>query len=60
MHYFYIEKEGIIFAGNDEDWKDNAPMMFFHPSPVGRKNGWIKFGWASGLPQGGMNEKGLF
>jgi len=56
---FYIEKEGIIYAGNNEDWKDNATMMFFYPSAQ-KKNGWIKFGWASGFPQGGMNEKGLF
>lgn len=56
---FYIEKEGIVLAGNNEDWKDNAPMVFFYPSVDG-KNGWIKFGWANGFPQGGMNEHGLF
>ena len=57
--YLFYTKEGIIYAGNNEDWKDNATMMFFYPSAQ-KKNGWIKFGWASGFPQGGMNEKGLF
>jgi len=56
---FYIEKDGIILAGNNEDWKDPASMMFFYP-PSNGKHGWVKFGWGSGFPQGGMNDQGLF
>lgn len=56
---FYIEKDGIILAGNNEDWKDNATKLFFYPASNGKK-AWIKFGFGNGFPQGGMNENGLF
>lgn len=48
-----------IFAGNNEDWKDPYSKMWFYP-PENGKHGWIKFGWGSGFPQGGMNDQGLF
>jgi hypothetical protein len=56
---FYIAKGHIILAGNNEDWKDPLPEMSFYPAEDG-KHGWIKFGWGSGFPQGGMNDHGLF
>jgi hypothetical protein len=51
--------DSLILAGNNEDWEDPAPKMWFFPAQEG-KYGWVKFGWGSGFPQGGMNEKGLF
>lgn len=56
---FFASNDKYIMGGNNEDWKDPAPKMFFYP-PENGKYGWIKFGWGSGFPQGGMNEKGLF
>lgn len=56
---FYIEKDGIILAGNNEDWSNPASMMFFYPASNG-EHGWVKFGWGSGFPQGGINDGGLF
>lgn len=55
----YWEKEGIILAGNNEDWKDPLTKMWIYPPGAG-KHGWIKFGFGSGFPQGGMNDRGLF
>ena len=56
---FYFSSNSIILAGNNEDWKDPNSKMWFYPSE-GNKYGWIKFGWGSGFPQGGMNDQGLF
>ena len=56
---FYVVKDNKIFAGNNEDWKDPYSKMWFYP-PGNNKHGWIKFGWGSGFPQGGMNDQGLF
>ena len=56
---FYVAKDNKIFAGNNEDWKDPYSKMWFYP-PENNKHGWIKFGWGSGFPQGGMNDQGLF
>jgi len=56
---FYIKNDTLVLAGNNEDWKDPFSKMWFYPSANGRY-GWIKFGWGSGFPQGGMNDKGLF
>lgn len=56
---FYLKGDSVILAGNNEDWKDPEPVMWFYP-PENGKLGWVKFGWGSGFPQGGMNEKGLF
>jgi hypothetical protein len=56
---FYIKSDNAVFGGNNEDWKDPATMMFFYPA-TDSTYGWIKFGWASGFPQGGMNDQGLF
>jgi len=56
---FYIVKDGIILAGNNEDWSDPDTKMWIIPSNDG-KYGWIKFGFDNGYPQGGMNEYGIF
>jgi len=56
---FYVAKDGVILAGNNEDWEDPATKMWIYP-PEGGKHGWIKFGFGSGFPQGGMNDQGLF
>lgn len=56
---FYVTDGNIIFAGNNEDWKDSYTKMWFYPSEAD-KYGWIKFGYGSGFPQGGMNDQGLF
>jgi len=56
---FYLVRDSLILAGNNEDWKDPAPIMWFYPAEEGR-HGWVKFGWGSGFPQGGINDQGLF
>ncbi|MGW8316720.1 MAG: hypothetical protein ACWGNV_14045 [Bacteroidales bacterium] len=56
---FYLKGDSVILAGNNEDWKDPNSIMSFYPGEDERL-GWVKFGWGSGFPQGGMNEKGLF
>lgn len=57
--YDLVRQGNIVLAGNNEDWKDPWPMMFFYPATE-EKYGWIKFGWGGGFPQGGMNDQGLF
>ncbi len=56
---FYVVKDNKILAGNNEDWEDPYSKMWFYP-PENNKHGWIKFGWGSGFPQGGMSDQGLF
>lgn len=56
---FYVKNDTLILAGNNEDWKDPFSKMWFYPSE-NNKYGWIKFGWGSGFPQGGMNDQGVF
>ncbi len=56
---FYGAKDGKVFAGSNEDWSDPESKMFFYPV-LAQKHGWVKFGWGSGFPQGGMNDCGLF
>ena len=56
---FYVVQDNKIFAGSNEDWKDPHSKIWFYP-PENNKHGWIKFGWGSGFPQGGMNDQGLF
>ena len=56
---FYLAGDSLILAGNNEDWKDPSPIMWFFPAEYG-KHGWVKFGWGSGFPQGGINDQGLF
>lgn len=56
---FYLKNDTVVLAGNNEDWLDPASKMWFYP-PTVNAYGWIKFGWGSGFPQGGMNNQGLF
>ncbi|MEJ2544866.1 MAG: hypothetical protein P8Y99_12440, partial [Calditrichaceae bacterium] len=56
---FYASDGITILGGNNEDWSDPDTKFWIIPSTDG-KYGWIKFGFASGFPQGGMNEHGLF
>ncbi len=56
---FYVTDGNKVLAGSNEDWKDPYSKMWFYP-PEDDKHGWIKFGWGSGFPQGGMNDQGLF
>lgn len=50
---------GMTLGGNNEDWEDPATRFWIYPPSQG-KHGWIKFGFGSGFPQGGMNDQGLF
>lgn len=56
---FYASDGMTVLAGNNEDWSDPKTAFRFIPSSEG-KHGWIKFGYAGGYPQGGMNDQGLF
>jgi len=56
---FYAADEHKTLGGNNEDWSDPNTRFWIVPGSTGRY-GWIKFGFASGFPQGGMNECGLF
>lgn len=56
---FFATDGIIVLGGNNEDWSDPNTKFWFIPSGEG-KHGWIKFGFASGYPQGGMNDQGLF
>jgi len=56
---FFATDGIIVLGGNNEDWSDPNTKFWFIPSTE-VKHGWIKFGFASGYPQGGMNDQGLF
>jgi len=56
---FYTAQNGVILAGNNEDWKDPYTHMWFYPANDST-HGWVKFGFGSGFPQGGVNDQGLF
>ena len=52
-------RDGLVLGGNNEDWEDPFTRMWIYP-PSGNRHGWIKFGFAGGFPQGGMNDQGVF
>jgi len=56
---FFATNGIIVLGGNNEDWSDPNTKFWFIPS-IGGKHGWIKFGFAGGYPQGGMNDQGVF
>lgn len=56
---FYASNDTLFIAGSNEDWIDSDTWFYLIPSEDGRY-AWIKFCFAGGFPQGGMNEKGLF
>ena len=55
----YAAREGVVYAGANEDWSDPKTRFWIHPPEQG-KYGWIRFGFEGGFPQAGMNECGLF
>jgi len=54
-------KDGVVLAGNNEDWKDPFTSVWYVPSSD-NEFGRVCFGSGSntGNPQGGMNDQGLF
>jgi len=56
---FYISRDGRVLGGSNEDWKDPNTKMWFYPAGDDH-HGWIKFGFAGGFPQAGMNDSGIF
>ncbi|MEE4256654.1 MAG: hypothetical protein V2I47_06435 [Bacteroidales bacterium] len=56
---FYICRDGRVFGGSNEDWRDADTRMWFYPSAE-EHHGWVKFGFAGGFPQAGMNDSGIF
>lgn len=55
----YATDGKVVLGGNNEDWSDTNTKVWFYPSE-GENYGWVKFGFAGGFPQGGMNDQGLF
>lgn len=56
---FLASKNGKTLVGNNEDFIDPNTNMWFQPSENG-KFGRVYFGFGVGLPQGGLNDQGLF
>lgn len=56
---FYINRDGKIYAGNNEDYKNPNTKMWVIPGE-NENYGRIFFGFDNYYPQGGINEKGLF
>ena len=55
----HAAEEDVVLGGSNEDWKDPLTRFWIIPAETG-KHGWIKFGFAGGFPQAGMNDAGLF
>ncbi len=56
---FLIQGEGLVLAGNNEDYWDPDTKVWFVPGD-GKTYGRVCFGFGNGFPQGGLNERGLF
>jgi hypothetical protein len=56
---FTAEKNGMVLAGNNEDWPNPNSTIHFYPAQGGYYAFWV-FRDTMGFPQGGMNERGLF
>jgi hypothetical protein len=56
---FYAASGGLALAGNNEDSYNPFTRVWFIPAAEGR-HGRVYFGYDDGLPQGGMNDQGLF
>jgi tetratricopeptide (TPR) repeat protein len=52
-------KNGVVFAGNNEDWKNPRTIANFFPASAD-EFGRVCFGFDDGYAQGGMNDQGLF
>jgi choloylglycine hydrolase len=49
----------VVLGASNEDWEDPLTRLWVIPGQNG-SHGWIKFGFAGGFPQAGMNDAGLF
>ncbi len=56
---FFVARDNHVYAGNNEDFNYPKTKMWIIPKQDGHY-GRIFFGYDDFLPQGGMNEKGLF
>jgi len=56
---FKISHQGTVLAGNNEDYSDPMPHIWFIPPSPG-KYGRVYFGYSQNYPQGGVNDQGLF
>ncbi len=56
---FTLAKDGVVLAGNNEDWYDTDTRMWVVPA-AGGSLGVVYFGFGNLFPQGGVNEAGLF
>jgi hypothetical protein len=56
---FYASNQKTTLAGNNEDWNNPFTKIWFLPAKNG-KYGRVYFGFDSFMPQGGMNDQGLF
>ena len=52
-------KDGLVLAGNNEDWKNPKTKAKFIPATTD-EFGRVCFGFDDGYAQGGMNDQGLF
>jgi hypothetical protein len=50
---------GVALAGNNEDFNNPLTRVWFVPASPGRF-GCVYFGYEDGLPQGGLNDQGVF
>lgn len=55
---FSISCDGLVFMGNNEDWKNPSTYYWVKPAEEG-EYGVLYFGFDDFGPQGGVNEKGL-
>ncbi|MBI4879227.1 MAG: DUF3471 domain-containing protein [Planctomycetes bacterium] len=56
---FLVQRDGLVLAGNNEDYWDPDTKVWFVPGD-GKTYGRVCFGFGNGFPQGGLNERGLF
>jgi hypothetical protein len=57
---FLIARDGVVLAGNNEDWTDPDTKVWFVVAENEKQYGRVYFGFGNWFPQGGMNEAGLF
>lgn len=55
---FCIQESGAVLVGNNEDWPGPGARVWVRPAAGGRL-GFLFFGFAETVPQGGVNEAGV-
>ena len=55
---FCIQESGAVLVGNNEDWPGPGARVWVRPAAGGRL-GFLFFGFAEAVPQGGVNEAGV-